>query len=179
MGDVYRGLFAYVSSQYVCKSFFRTQQMTAMLLQERVCVLSRCVFVGCWSLKVPAAVSCLKRSFTTKLVNKGETRHWHVTPGPPYVVEVFTGYAVPTASKFPGKIGLFLSSRVGGRYSDSLRTGRSGDRISLGARFSATVQPGSGAHPNSCTMLTGSLPGVKWLGRGVYHPPPPPPPLSL
>jgi hypothetical protein len=104
--------FAYVCSQYVCKSLFRTHKMTATLLQERVRVLSRRVFVGCWSLEAPTAVSCLKSSFTTKLVN-GENRHRHFTPGPPYVVEVFTGYTVPTASKFTGKIGLFLSSRVG------------------------------------------------------------------
>ena len=30
-----------------------------------------------------------------------------------------------------------------------------------GARFSATVQTGTGAHPASCTMSTGSFPGVK------------------
>ena len=35
-----------------------------------------------------------------------------------------------------------------------------------GARFSAPVQAGPGAHPASCTMGTGSLPGVK-SGRGV------------
>jgi hypothetical protein len=34
------------------------------------------------------------------------------------------------------------------------------------ARFSAPVQTGPGAHPASCTMGTGSLPGVK-SGRGV------------
>ena len=34
------------------------------------------------------------------------------------------------------------------------------------ARFSATVQTGPGAHPASCTMGTGSFPGVK-SGRGV------------
>ena len=39
------------------------------------------------------------------------------------------------------------------------------------ARFSAPVQIGSGAHPISYTMGTGSLPGVMWPGRGVYHPP--------
>ena len=37
---------------------------------------------------------------------------------------------------------------------------------SRGARFSAAVQTGPGAHPASCTMGTGSFPGVK-RGRGV------------
>ena len=36
----------------------------------------------------------------------------------------------------------------------------------MGARFSAPVQTGPGAHPASCTMGTGSFPGVK-SGRGV------------
>ena len=36
----------------------------------------------------------------------------------------------------------------------------------LGARFSAPVQTGPGAHPASCTMGTGSFPRVK-SGRGV------------
>ena len=57
------------------------------------------------------------------------------------------------------------------RYSDSLRDGRSGDRIPLGARFSAPVQKGPGAHPAFCTMGTGSLQGVKRPGRGVDNPP--------
>jgi len=34
------------------------------------------------------------------------------------------------------------------------------------ARFSASVQTGPGAHPASCTMGTGSFPGVQ-NGRGV------------
>ena len=58
------------------------------------------------------------------------------------------------------------------RYSDSLRAGRSGDRIPVGARFSAPVQTGPGAHPASCTMGTGSFPGVKRPGRGADPPPP-------
>ena len=33
-----------------------------------------------------------------------------------------------------------------------------------GARFSAPVQTGPGAHPDSCTMGTGSLPGVEAAG---------------
>ena len=40
------------------------------------------------------------------------------------------------------------------------------DRIPVGARFSAPVQTGPGALPASCTMGTGSFPGVK-SGRGV------------
>jgi hypothetical protein len=51
-------------------------------------------------------------------------------------------------------------------YSDWLRAGRSGDRIPVEARFSATVQTGPGAHPASCTMGTGSFPEIK-SGRGV------------
>ena len=47
---------------------------------------------------------------------------------------------------------------------------RSGNRIQVWA----SVQTGPGAHPTSYTMGTGSLPGVKWPGRGVDHPPPPP-----
>ena len=39
-----------------------------------------------------------------------------------------------------------------------------------GARFSAPVQTGPGAHPASYTMGTGSFPGVKGSGRGVDHP---------
>ena len=52
-----------------------------------------------------------------------------------------------------------------------LRAGWSGDRLPVGARFSAPVQTGPGAHPASSTMGTGSFPGVKWPGRGVDHPP--------
>jgi len=47
-----------------------------------------------------------------------------------------------------------------------LRAGRSGDRIPVGARFSAHFQTGPGAHPASCTMGTCSFPGVN-SGRGV------------
>ena len=52
------------------------------------------------------------------------------------------------------------------RYSDWLRSGRYGDRIPVGTRFSAPVQTGPGDHPTSCTMGTSSFPGVK-SGRGV------------
>ena len=41
-----------------------------------------------------------------------------------------------------------------------------------GARFPAPVQPGPGAHPASCTMGTGSFPGVKsgWDVTLTPHP---------
>jgi len=53
-----------------------------------------------------------------------------------------------------------------------LRPGRSGIESRWGRDFSP-VQTGPGAHPASCTMGTGSFPGVK-SGRGVLlttHPP--------
>jgi len=42
----------------------------------------------------------------------------------------------------------------------------------VGARFSAPVHAVPGTHPASCTMGTGSFPGVKQPGRGVDHPHP-------
>ena len=57
-----------------------------------------------------------------------------------------------------------------GRYSDSLRAGRSGDRIPVGTIFSEPVQTGLGTHPATCTMGTGSFLGVKWPKRDYDHP---------
>ena len=47
-----------------------------------------------------------------------------------------------------------------------------------GAKFSAPVQTGPGAHPAFYTLGTGSFPGVKRPGRGVDHPPHPVPRLK-
>jgi hypothetical protein len=58
-----------------------------------------------------------------------------------------------------------------GRYRDTLRARRYGDRILVGAKFSAPVQTGRGVHPPSYTMGTGSLRGVKRPGRGADHTP--------
>ena len=43
------------------------------------------------------------------------------------------------------------------QHGDLPRAGRSGDRIPVGARFSAPVQSSPGAHPASCTTGTQSL----------------------
>jgi hypothetical protein len=56
------------------------------------------------------------------------------------------------------------------QYSNSLRDGRSVDRIQLGARFSALVPISPGAHPASYTVSTGSFPGVKRPGRSPPTP---------
>ena len=59
------------------------------------------------------------------------------------------------------------------RYTDGLRVGRSGDRIPLGARLSASVQTGPGTHSASCTMGSGSFPGGKErTGRDADSSPP-------
>jgi hypothetical protein len=63
------------------------------------------------------------------------------------------------------KIKLYMYSELS-RYSEWIRAGRSGDRIPVGARLSAPLQTGCVAHPASCTMGTGSLPGVE-SGPGV------------
>ena len=59
----------------------------------------------------------------------------------------------------------------GGRDSDSLLAGRSGDRIPGGGRyFPYPYRPSLGpTQPH--TIGTGSLPGVKRPVRGVDHPP--------
>ena len=58
-------------------------------------------------------------------------------------------------------------------YSDSLRAGRSGNRIQVEARFSAPINTGRRADPASSTMGTGSLyQRAKPLGRGVDQPSP-------
>ena len=65
---------------------------------------------------------------------------------------------------------------MGGDSSVSIATGHGLDGPGIesrwGSRFSAPVQTGPGAHPASCTMGTGSFPGVNRPGRDVDHPSP-------
>jgi len=64
-------------------------------------------------------------------------------------------------------VGLNSSAGIATRY------GLNGPGIESrwGARFSAPVQTGSGVHPASHTMGTGSFSGVKRPGHGVGHTP--------
>jgi hypothetical protein len=58
------------------------------------------------------------------------------------------------------------------KWLDSLRAGRGpGIESRWGARFSAPVQTGPGAHPASYTTGTGPFPVVKRKGCGVDHSP--------
>jgi hypothetical protein len=64
------------------------------------------------------------------------------------------------------------SSRRSGqrsRYSDSIRVGRSGDRIPVKARFSVPVLPLLVAHSAFCTTVTGSFSGVNMPERAANH----------
>ena len=71
-----------------------------------------------------------------------------------------------------------LSSSLGGRDSVvgiATRYGLDGSGIEsrCGRDFPHPSRPALGAYPASCTMGTGSFPGVKRPGRGADHPPPP------
>jgi len=64
----------------------------------------------------------------------------------------------------------FCEPRHFSRYCDKLRAGSFGVRISLHARYSASVQIGPGAHLPSRTMRSWALLEVKRPGRDVDHP---------
>ena len=71
---------------------------------------------------------------------------------------------------------IFYTNKYMGRDSSvgiATRYGLDGPGIKSrwGARFSAPVQTGPGAHPASCTMGTGYFPAVKRPGRGAGHHP--------
>ena len=62
---------------------------------------------------------------------------------------------------------VYYEPRYFSRYSDTLRAGRSRDRIPVEARFPVPFQTGPGGHTTSYTMDTGTFPGVERPGRGV------------
>jgi hypothetical protein len=68
-----------------------------------------------------------------------------------------------------GKLFRFPVRKYHSRYTDSLWVGRSGDRISVGVRFSAPVQIGHGAHPAYYTLGTGSFRGGGGKARGTQR----------
>jgi hypothetical protein len=56
------------------------------------------------------------------------------------------------------------------RCSDSLWSGRSEDRITVGIKFSASRHTGPGPSQSPITVATGSFPEVTWPERDVNHP---------
>jgi len=79
-------------------------------------------------------------------------------------------YTTESSDNYSIKGNILLLGMKWAEIAQSLRTGRSGDRIPVGATFSTPVQTGLGAHPASYTMGTGSFPGgggVKRPGRAV------------
>ena len=54
-----------------------------------------------------------------------------------------------------------------GRDSDSLRAGRSGGQIPVGARFSAPIQTSPGTHPATYTMAPGLSQKLSGQGMGL------------
>jgi len=74
----------------------------------------------------------------------------------------------PSTSGFPSSFHHYSCCGPGSVVGIATDYGLDGPGIEswLGKRFSAPVQTGPGAHPASCTMGTGSFPGVK-SGQGV------------
>jgi len=59
-----------------------------------------------------------------------------------------------------------------GRYSDSLRAGRSEDRIPTSATFSTFVHTGPGPNQPPLKWVPDIFNGIKRPGRGFDNPPP-------
>jgi hypothetical protein len=92
---------------------------------------------------------------------------WDVISVRPFLITVIKTQARWEEQFCKNFVRVYLS-----RYSDLLQAGRSGDRIPIGAWYSAPVHTSPGDHPASYTMGTTSFQGVKWLERGIDHPPP-------
>ena len=74
------------------------------------------------------------------------------------------------------KMNLYYISRMGRGSAFGIATryglGGPGIKSRWGRGLPHPSRPALGAHPASCTMGTGSFPGVKQQGRGADHPPP-------
>jgi hypothetical protein len=66
---------------------------------------------------------------------------------------------------------LYSGPRIAQSVQRLVATGWTVRGIPVWARFSAPVQTGYETHPASCTMGTGSFPGVQRPGSDVDHPP--------
>ena len=84
--------------------------------------------------------------------------HWLLLPSSKFVSNLTLFCRICPPISFATGVFSAAVGRTGGRIAQSLRAGRSGDRIPVGARFFAPVQTGPGAHPASYTMDTGSFP---------------------
>ena len=86
----------------------------------------------------------------------------------------FCGYHISLPNDFSSSA-IWHSKHIGGQGSSvgiatELRARRSGDRIPVGARFSAPVQTGPGAQPTSLYNVYQVFPGGKERpGRDTHH----------
>ena len=140
-----------------------------------VCGCERDVYGAWWPLKLNKILSSLQRPvippFGTAFCVKRNVPKW-VLKYSDSAEMLGNEILRRKAPVFTYALLCICEPRQRSRYSNSLRAGRSGARISVGTIFSAPVQTGPGGPPsllyNGCRVF---LPGVKQPGRGVYHPP--------
>jgi hypothetical protein len=122
-----------------------------------------------------AAGICFIASVCNVIVAVGALHNWHVWTEHEFIFRCYTFYKALSIILCYENYSVIIVLREPGslsRYSNSLRAGRCGDRIPVGAWFSAPVQTGPGAHPASYKMGTGSFPGGKAAGAWRWPPTP-------
>ena len=121
------------------------------------------MFAFFWEIRIYTGhVDAHRLSNMSRVFFLGEAPKWHWGLSPKYC---------PWRRVFTRTGRLMCGRGWRRRYSDWLWSGLSGDRIQMGEGFSSLVQTDHGAYPTSCTVGTGSLPGLKRPGRHVVHPP--------
>ena len=110
----------------------------------------------------------LKRLITLYICwdSKRETTCWRVCP----VINIGHSFPINMNMKLVTIVDFRCVDRKSSVGIATRRARRSGDRIPVGARFSAPFH-GPGAHPASYTMGTEFFPVVKWPERGLDQPP--------